>query len=158
MKQLFLGICLLTNLAFVEAQVRPKGKITDAETGAPLPGASIEAPFIGSTMTNESGIFEFGSVKPGKYEIRISNIGYLTHDTVIQFINGEIIGIPMQRINLFMQPIEVKALRAGDKAPFTRTNLSKQDIEQNNLGQDLPFILSQTPSVIINSDAGNGVG
>src|SRR5678810_680937 len=27
-----------------------------------------------------------------------------------------------------------------------------------NLGQDLPFILNQTPSVVVNSDAGNGVG
>jgi iron complex outermembrane receptor protein len=27
-----------------------------------------------------------------------------------------------------------------------------------NLGQDLPFILNQTPSVVVNSDAGSGVG
>ncbi|MEI9808136.1 MAG: TonB-dependent receptor plug domain-containing protein [Bacteroidota bacterium] len=27
-----------------------------------------------------------------------------------------------------------------------------------NLGQDIPFLLNQTPSVVINSDAGNGVG
>jgi iron complex outermembrane receptor protein len=158
MKKLFLGICLFVIFSFASAQVHPKGKITDAETGAPLPGASIEAPVIGSTMTNESGVFEFSAVRPGKYEIRVSNIGYLTHDTLIQITSGEMITISMQRINLLMQPIEVKALRAGDKAPFTRTNLSKKDIEQNNLGQDLPFILSQTPSVIINSDAGNGVG
>jgi iron complex outermembrane receptor protein len=54
--------------------------------------------------------------------------------------------------------VEVRALRAGEKAPFTQTNLSKDYIEENNLGQDLPFILDQTPSVVINSDAGNGVG
>ena len=29
---------------------------------------------------------------------------------------------------------------------------------KTNLGQDLPFLLNQTPSVVINSDAGNGVG
>ena len=59
---------------------------------------------------------------------------------------------------LLLQPIEIKAVRAGDKAPFTKTNLTKKEIERNNLGQDLPFILNQTPSVVINSDAGNGVG
>ena len=59
---------------------------------------------------------------------------------------------------LLLQPIEIKAVRANDKAPFTKTNLTKKDIEKVNLGQDLPFILNQTPSVVINSDAGNGVG
>ncbi|HKZ65183.1 MAG TPA: TonB-dependent receptor plug domain-containing protein [Chitinophagaceae bacterium] len=57
-----------------------------------------------------------------------------------------------------LTPVEVKAIRAGEKAPFTKTNLSKKEIQKNNLGQDIPFILNQTPSVIVNSDAGNGVG
>ena len=58
----------------------------------------------------------------------------------------------------FLQPIEIKAVRASDKAPFTKTNLSKKEIEKQNLGQDLPFLLNQTPSVVVNSDAGNGIG
>jgi iron complex outermembrane recepter protein len=57
-----------------------------------------------------------------------------------------------------LSPVEVKAIRAGEKAPFTKTNLSKKEIQKNNLGQDIPFILNQTPSVVANSDAGNGVG
>src|SRR5688572_22788771 len=57
-----------------------------------------------------------------------------------------------------LTPVEVRSIRAGDKAPFTKTNLNKQEIEKFNLGQDIPFILNQTPSVVINSDAGNGVG
>lgn len=61
-------------------------------------------------------------------------------------------------LKLFLQPVEVRALRAGEKAPFTKTDITKKQIEQSNLGQDLPFILNQTPSVIVNSDAGNGVG
>src|SRR6185436_15351577 len=32
------------------------------------------------------------------------------------------------------------------------------EIVKNNLGQDIPFMLNQTPSVVINSDAGNGFG
>ncbi|MBS1574276.1 MAG: TonB-dependent receptor plug domain-containing protein [Bacteroidetes bacterium] len=59
---------------------------------------------------------------------------------------------------LLLEPVEVTAVRAGEKAPFTKTNLSKKEIEKINVGQDLPFILNQTPSVIVNSDAGNGVG
>src|SRR6476619_2380806 len=59
---------------------------------------------------------------------------------------------------LLLEPVEVKAIRAGENSPFTKTNVSKKQIEKVNLGQDLPFILNQTPSVVVNSDAGNGVG
>lgn len=58
----------------------------------------------------------------------------------------------------FLQPVEVTAIRAGEKAPFAKTTLTKQDIDKNNLGQDLPFLLNQTPAAVINSDAGNGFG
>jgi iron complex outermembrane receptor protein len=54
-----------------------------------------------------------------------------------------------------LSPVEVKAVRAGERAPVTKTNITKKEIEKQNLGQDLPFLLNQTPSVVINSDAGN---
>jgi len=57
-----------------------------------------------------------------------------------------------------LTPVEVKSIRAGEKAPFTKTNLSKKEIKKSNLGQDIPFILNQTPSVVANSDAGTGIG
>src|ERR1044071_7340076 len=57
-----------------------------------------------------------------------------------------------------MSPVEVKAIRASEKAPVTKTNISKKEIEKQNLGQDLPFLLNQTPNVVVNADAGNGVG
>jgi iron complex outermembrane receptor protein len=57
-----------------------------------------------------------------------------------------------------LSPVEVRATRAGNLAPFAKTNLNNAAIEKQNLGQDLPFLLNQTPSTVVNSDAGNGVG
>src|SRR5918993_768765 len=57
-----------------------------------------------------------------------------------------------------LDPVEIRTTRAGERAPFAKTNISKKQIEKQNLGQDLPFLLNQTPSVVVNSDAGNGVG
>ncbi len=57
-----------------------------------------------------------------------------------------------------LEPLEVRTVRASDRAPFTKTNLSGPEIQKNNVAQDLPFLLNQTPSVVVNSDAGNGVG
>ena len=68
---------------------------------------------------------------------------------------------PMQKKlsdTLMLENIEITSIRAADKAPFTKTNLSKEQIEKVNLGQDLPFILNNIPSVVVSSDAGNGVG
>ncbi|MFN9115846.1 MAG: TonB-dependent receptor plug domain-containing protein [Bacteroidota bacterium] len=59
---------------------------------------------------------------------------------------------------LMLKPIEISSLRAADHAPFAKTNLSKSDIEKNNLGQDITFIVNNTPSVVVTSDAGNGIG
>src|SRR5665213_1532410 len=59
---------------------------------------------------------------------------------------------------LMLDNIELTSIRAGDKSPFTKTNLNEAQIAKVNLGQDLPFVLNQTPSVVVNSDAGNGVG
>ncbi len=57
-----------------------------------------------------------------------------------------------------MSPVEVQSLRAGDEAPFAKTNLSKKEIEKRNLGQDLPFLLNTLPGVVVHADAGNGFG
>ena len=62
------------------------------------------------------------------------------------------------QIKLKLDEVNVDALRANEKTPMTFTNLSKDEIEAQNLGQDLPYLLSTTPSVVTTSDAGAGVG
>ena len=57
-----------------------------------------------------------------------------------------------------LNEVNVNALRAGEKTPVAFTNISKAEIEKGNLGQDLPYIISLTPSVVTTSDAGAGVG
>ncbi len=57
-----------------------------------------------------------------------------------------------------LSPVEIKAIRAGENSPFTKTNLGKKEIAKLNLGQDIPFLLNQTPAVVVSSDAGNGIG
>ena len=60
--------------------------------------------------------------------------------------------------SLLLQPVEVSTVKATEKNPFAKTNITKAEIKKLNVGQDLPFILNTTPSVVVNSDAGTGVG
>ena len=41
---------------------------------------------------------------------------------------------------------------------MTFTDITEKAIEKQNLGQDLPYLLSTTPSVVTTSDAGAGIG
>ncbi|WP_291130917.1 Plug domain-containing protein, partial [Flavobacterium sp. UBA7682] len=62
------------------------------------------------------------------------------------------------KIPLKLLPVEIRSLRAGARSPFSKTDLTKKDIDVQNLGQDLPVLLQMTPSVVTSSDAGAGVG
>ena len=57
-----------------------------------------------------------------------------------------------------LQPVEVRSVRATQNSPFAKTDLTKADIAKINLGQDLPMLLQMTPSAVVNSDAGTGIG
>lgn len=156
MKKLFLGICYLLVSQIVFSQ-SVSGKLVDAQTNQPIPSATVELDRRQNTITDENGHFIFNRVPAGRYLLRVSSIGYKTLEKQINTVDGPFT-LSLEKWNLFMQPVEIKATRAGDKAPFTKTNISKKEIEKLNLGQDLPYLLNQTPSVIVNSDAGNGVG
>lgn len=64
----------------------------------------------------------------------------------------------LKRAALYLEPVEVRAIRASENSPFTKTTITGSEIKKTNLAQDLPYLLNQTPSVVVNSDAGNGVG
>lgn len=57
-----------------------------------------------------------------------------------------------------LDEVLLTATRLKDKAPFAFTTLTKEKLEATNLGQDLPILLDQLPSVVTTSDAGAGVG
>ncbi len=57
-----------------------------------------------------------------------------------------------------LQDVEVVATRASKKTPMAFTNMDKEQLKAVNYGQDIPYLLSLTPSVTMTSDAGNGIG
>ena len=66
--------------------------------------------------------------------------------------------LALTNASIISDEVIVNATRAAINSPTAYTNLTKQDIQKNNLGQDLPYLLDQTPSLVVQSDAGAGVG
>ena len=57
-----------------------------------------------------------------------------------------------------LDEVLVSAIRVTSKTPVSFSNLSKKEIQNRNLGQDIPILMNYMPSVVTTSDAGNGVG
>ncbi|MCX7745129.1 MAG: TonB-dependent receptor [Flavobacteriales bacterium] len=141
------------------AQEKIKGIVTDAETGGILAGANVR--IVNSyqgTITDANGRFELVAGKSSELILQISYVGYETiTDTVkIPFLHEYRYSLRTASHNI--ATIEIAGIRASDITPVTQVTLSESDIQKENIGRDLPFILDQTPSVVVNSDAGAGVG
>ena len=57
-----------------------------------------------------------------------------------------------------LQEVEVVSTRATQTTPVAFTNITQDELKKRNHGQDLPYLLSMTPSAITTSDAGAGIG
>jgi iron complex outermembrane receptor protein len=122
----------------------------------PLEGATIK--LIDSetfTATNANGEFSV-SVSQTNLTIQVSFVGYqtLTQDVSV----NQTISITLKEGISNLDEVFVSAVRATKLQPFTFSNVSKEDIANRNLGQDMPVLLSYLPSVVSSSDAGAGIG
>lgn len=54
--------------------------------------------------------------------------------------------------------VVISRTRATENTPTTFRKIEKEEIAENNLGKDLPFLLELTPSVVATSDGGSGTG
>ena len=57
---------------------------------------------------------------------------------------------------VFTESIVVSAIRADEEVPVTKTDIPREQIEEEYTGQDIPLLLRDTPSV--NAHAESGVG
>jgi iron complex outermembrane receptor protein len=57
-----------------------------------------------------------------------------------------------------LDDVTVSSTRTDHKSAMAYSDINKQQIAEQNLGQDLPYLLNQQTSVVTTSDAGTGVG
>lgn len=57
-----------------------------------------------------------------------------------------------------LQEAIVTATRASRTTPIAHTNFIKKNLDVVNVGKDIPYLLTSTPSITASSDAGAGIG
>ncbi|WP_321516966.1 TonB-dependent receptor [Marinifilum fragile] len=140
------------------SQLNLKGKVTD-KSGNALPGAAIavKGTYLG-TVANSYGEYQFTNLKAGEYQFVISFLGYETQENSVKLTESKNLDFKLNPTAIMADEVIVAATRAGNKAPVAVTNLGGEEVRKQNTGQDIPYQLSLTPSLVESSEAGNGVG
>jgi len=150
--------CVLLSLC-MHAQSTVRGYVKDSQTKEPLGGATLVVAATGRfTSTDERGYFQLGPLKAGTYEMEIRFLGFKTSSVTVAVPQQQALEILLEEDVVMTDEVIVSATRAADKSPTTFTTLSKVVLQKQNFGQDLPFVLNWSPSLVTTSDAGAGVG
>jgi iron complex outermembrane receptor protein len=156
-KKLMLGMLMIVSQQLAMAQYQLNGTVL--EKNKAVTNANVTLQGIGTVATDAAGTFLFRVPKKGIYTLRASYVGSKeVEQKVVIEKESTTVTLELATLELFLKPIEIMAIRAGDRMPFAKTNLNKEAIAKMNTGVDLPFILNQTPSIVVNSDAGTGIG
>jgi iron complex outermembrane receptor protein len=138
------------------AQRTVSGRVTDAEDGKPLPGATIKAGEIRGTSTDKDGNFVLKNISENIDALDISYIGYQTSKVALDASNQ--LEIKLNKSTYQADEVIINATRVNDKTGMAYTNVTAAQIDKQNMGQDLPVLLNFSPSLVSTSDAGGGVG
>jgi iron complex outermembrane receptor protein len=129
------------------------------EKGEPISFATLGVKKgFASAISNAEGNFVIDNFPRGKQVVELRTVGYHTVIDTVES-NGDLNKEYTLVIdNKTLDEVVIQATRAGKFSGMAYGEMSKEDISKNNLGKDAPILLDQMASVVVNSDAGNGVG
>lgn len=155
------NILLLLHLIVpqVFAQYKIEGKIIDKFTGESLPGASIVQTdaITNGTSSDQNGQFSLILDISLSQKITISYVGYEPRTLTLTNKNA-FMDIRLTPATYISEEVIVSSTRVDNSTPMSFSEITYEQIQAQNLGQDIPYLLKRTPSVITTSDAGAGIG
>lgn len=156
-KIILMSLVSLPMLLLAQFQIR--GRVSDKNTAENLEGASLQ--LVGTSafaISNKSGDYTFNTIPRGAYTLTVQYMGYAPYEQQLSINENTTLNIQLKSRIVLSEEIIVSAVRVSEKSPATYSELTKEEIQKRNHGQDLPFILNTTPSLVVTSDAGAGVG
>jgi iron complex outermembrane receptor protein len=135
-----------------------RGSVSDT-AGNVLIGASItvESTFIG-THSGIDGRYLIKGLKAGSFNIHFSYIGYEEKVQKVALRENTELNVKLTQKPFIAGEVIVSATRAGEHSPMAFTTVDESFLRKQNSGQDLPYMLGMTPSLVETSEAGNGIG
>ncbi|MFK7784096.1 MAG: TonB-dependent receptor [Crocinitomicaceae bacterium] len=159
------------------AQSTVKGTVTQAETTTGLLGIKVvmDNNVNFTTVSDTDGNYTIKNVPGGEHIIKFTGAGFETLEMGIEvkptapvtYLNATMKRAVLEQVHILplihRVPVEqeldeVVIVYVKPENPTTYKTLKTKEIEKNNYGQDLPYLLQMTPSTVVTSDAGAGVG
>ena len=142
------------------------GVITDP-TGAVVPNANVVMKNLAtqqtqSTKTNPAGIYSFSLLKPGPYEIRVTQSGFQTATSSVDVTVGQNVAANLTlTVGNTSETIEVTS--EGGTLQTEDANVSSEFDTRTfsgipNPGGDITWIAQVSPGVTMNNSTGGGFG
>ncbi|MGE4568385.1 MAG: TonB-dependent receptor [Bacteroidales bacterium] len=85
---------------------------------------------------------------------QITLAGATTSPATLQPLDSD--SIPSEYLQL--EEVVVMSTRATARTPVAYSEISKKSLTEKAFGQDMPYLLQSTPSLVSTSDAGTGIG
>ncbi len=143
------------------AQFSVRGTVKDATSNEVVPGATVlltGGEVKKGVQTDADGAFRFVDLGAQQYTLKVTFVGYEAFEQTFELNSDRNFQITLDESVIGLNDVIVTGTRANEKSPTTYQNVSKEEIQKQNLGQDLPVLLNFTPSVVTTSDAGAGIG
>lgn len=159
-KFLIVGVFSFLFSNFLFSQTTLHGTIVNSKTGEIIAGARIvlEGTYQGA-LTDANGQYRLTTNQLGQSTFVVSAMGYESQEIVLNLEGNEILrDIFLAELSYTSDEVVISSLRANHFTPTTFTNITGAQVGKINFGQDLPYLLNLTPSVVVTSDAGTGVG
>jgi iron complex outermembrane receptor protein len=159
LKSIMLTAVMLTSICVHAQDFSITGTVLDGKTELALVGATVQIQELNRfAVTNEYGKFRLEKIKGGAQTLLIKFLGYRDRIEKVTLASNTNLTIELEESFQLTDEVVVYATRANEKTPTTFTNVSKQTLQKQNFGQDLPLLLNWTPSLVTTSDAGAGIG
>lgn len=154
---ILIGLIVFSSLAFAEQLT---GKITDSQTGKPIAQVSVYVETMNiSAISNANGEYKMNFIKPALFTIIFERIGYEKKVVEHNPFDTSILNMQLTKKPQNISGMKVSATKAKDReTPVTFTNVTQEQVLQNNFGQEIPMLMEDVPGVFAYSDAGGLVG
>ena len=158
MKNYYLLLAMLISSSWLTAQINLTGTVTDQDNNT-VAGANVVIKELNKgTSTNADGNYIFKDLKAGKFTIVATFMGMEQQKKSVTLNGNTKLSFQLKQNSNLVNEVVVTATRAGNKTPIAYTNITKAEINDRNLGQDIPILMELTPSFVSTSDGGTGVG
>lgn len=158
MKFLFIAFINVLLVYYTHAQFVISGNVTD-EKGNIM--ESVPVRLINSSEISETdqfGNYYFRNLIAGKYTVSVSINSFEGFEKDITLLSDQILDIVLKKKSVLLKDIIINGTRSDNKMPFTYQNINKENLDKSNYGQDIPYLLGASPSVVASSDGGTGMG